>query len=57
MALRFKRNQSQKTATLKLTGFFRCVASNVLERQAPEYFQAFGLQEIFSEWTNTCFIR
>ena len=37
MALRFKMNQPQKAASLKLTGFFLCVASNLLERQAPEY--------------------
>ena len=37
MALRYNKNQPQKTAILKLTGFLFCVASNVLERQASEY--------------------
>ena len=38
MPLQLERNEPHKNATLKLTGFLLCVASNVLERQAPDHF-------------------
>ena len=47
MALRYNRNQPQKTATLKLTGFFFCGSSNVLERQVPEYFSSIWNSNLF----------